>query len=812
MANNNPSSREKSRFFHQLEAIRNINDDDDVLQQREEAQRRQIKAFQAAAQPRPTPQVVAQPERETLRSAASSQQRDRSAGAMSDPVSAPLTEAKRKEAIIERTPLAELKGPGRKDRSIAALDSSFVEDTPIPDSSSRPPLQPLATMTRGVKTPNPTKRHLAARLPEYSPSVTAMKKRKRDPPLKMMPEEKQVFRGLRFFYIPNNDISPLRKMRIRRALEFGSTWTQNLEDATHVIVDNNLNWQDIQKVLSTPVGALSSIIVTEDYPLDCFYFKLKLNHKQKQYQIPGRPESPTSSVPEPPSAQPPATPIQDRPLKPRQTNPHKWDYVPPPSTPSRSQDSSQRQSHGQPPSDSSSVLKDITPAVQAVDEYAPAFTVSRALDVDPVATEEPMSTPKDELENVIAQMQQLRGLPLEHDEEEPRSPELAEEETTDGGSSEGERGKKRRAGTKIRGRKDLTWEDRFACHKGGTKGGDTENPNNRTIDVLQKMCDYYARTNDTWRPMAYRKAITQLKRQSTKITTAEEAIRLPGVGQRLADKIQEIVTTNRLQRLEHAEREPMDDVLQTFLKIYGVGSVQASQWISQGFRTLDDLKTKAKLTTNQRIGIDHYDDLNTRIPRAEVKMLGVFVKSEAAKLDPCVQLIVSGSYRRGADDSGDIDFLVTKKGTRSTSELKWFLDELVGTLEAQKFLVARLASSRDGSDGSKWHGCCVLPKIRGFNEQNYQKVWRRVDFLLVPDTEIGAALLYFTGNDIFNRSIRLLASKKGMRLNQRGLYKDVMRGPGRVKVTEGELVEGRDEKRIFEILGVQWREPHQRWC
>ena len=72
--------------------------------------------------------------------------------------------------------------------------------------------------------------------------------------------------------------------------------------------------------------------------------------------------------------------------------------------------------------------------------------------------------------------------------------------------------------------------------------------------------------------------------------------------------------------------------------------------------------------------------------------------------------------------------------------------------------------------------------------------------------------MYFTGNDIFNRSIRLLASKKGMRLNQRGLYKDVMRGTQRVKVTEGELVEGRDERRIFEILGVKWREPHERWC
>lgn len=81
-----------------------------------------------------------------------------------------------------------------------------------------------------------------------------------------------------------------------------------------------------------------------------------------------------------------------------------------------------------------------------------------------------------------------------------------------------------------------------------------------------------------------------------------------------------------------------------------------------------------------------------------------------------------------------------------------------------------------------------------------------------PETEYGAALLYFTGNDIFNRSIRLLASKRKMRLNQRGLYKNVIRGDNREKLTQGQLVEGKSEKRIFEILGVQWREPHERWC
>jgi DNA polymerase lambda/DNA polymerase IV len=142
-------------------------------------------------------------------------------------------------------------------------------------------------------------------------------------------------------------------------------------------------------------------------------------------------------------------------------------------------------------------------------------------------------------------------------------------------------------------------------------------------------------------------------------------------------------------------------------------------------------------------------------------------------------------------------------------------------LTRRGFLVATLASLHGRHHnasiaGSKWHGCCVLPPEAspggGRETTPRAPIWRRIDFLLVPETEFGAALIYFTGNDIFNRSMRLLASRKGMRLNQRGLYKEVMRGPGRVKVTEGELVEGRDEKKIFEILGVKWREPRERWC
>lgn len=67
------------------------------------------------------------------------------------------------------------------------------------------------------------------------------------------------------------------------------------------------------------------------------------------------------------------------------------------------------------------------------------------------------------------------------------------------------------------------------------------------------------------------------------------------------------------------------------------------------------------------------------------------------------------------------------------------------------------------------------------------------------------------GDDIFNRSMRLLARHKGMSLNQRGLWTGISRDPkSNTKATEGTLIASRTEEEIFAALGVPWQLPHER--
>lgn len=388
-----------------------------------------------------------------------------------------------------------------------------------------------------------------------------------------------------------------------------------------------------------------------------------------------------------------------------------------------------------------------------------------------------------------------------HVSDDEVSPQESESEPESALESEIQSRNKRRKSAENQG-ETVDCQHKFACMQKSDKASDSENPNARSIEVLQQMLDYYTRTADEWRVLSYRRAINALRRQPNKVVSRAQALSMPGIGPRLADKIEEIVWTNRLRRLENASSTPEDRILQKFLGIYGVGISQASRWVAEGFRSLEDLRDKASLTINQRIGIEHYNDFAQRIPRQEVAIHGEIVRQAVHATDPAVEVIIGGSYRRGASNSGDIDLLITKPDATIEYIRTIMLDVVVPQLFEQDFLMTGL-SVTSRADGSKWHGASVSPG---------SKIWRRIDLLFVPGSQIGAALIYFTGNDIFNRSMRLLASKKGMCLNQRGLYTDVLRSRGRVKLAAGHLIEGRDEERIFMILGVPWRPPEQRIC
>ncbi|PVI08463.1 hypothetical protein DM02DRAFT_679133 [Periconia macrospinosa] len=591
--------------------------------------------------------------------------------------------------------------------------------------------------------------------------------------IKLEPEDKQIFRDKIVYMYPNDDISMPRRYRIHKLIQLGAVWvTTWRDDITHILVDDSEH----------SYSQLLRHFNKAGLPVK---FGRLLDPTAGRFLVKGAPRVDVTR------------------------NENSLSISTSVLLPISTQNNSSLSPHSPPVKDSASLAHKPTGS-SSVSEGS--HNSAEDIVKDSFAYEDTMALPNSDNDALSAAIEEARAiahLPFEEEHDEySRPPSSSSESHSPGTGDESESVAKRPGASDLasgnasgRGKSKLA-QNKFSCMNPAGRN-DSSNPNARTIEILDQMCKHYDQMQDQWRTNAYRRAIATLRKQNTKITTSKQAAALPAIGSRLADKIEEIVLTDRLRRLDSTRDDPTDQVLRLFLGIYGVGLSQANKWIQAGYRTLDDLVTKAKLTESQKIGIEHYDDFAQRIPRAEVEAHGDFIKNALRKLDPAFEAIIMGSYRRGAKNSGDIDIIISKPGASITDIRDVVFGTLVPSLKTSGFLKCKLAASSRSDDGTKWHGVSCLPT---------STTWRRLDLLLVPDYEMGAALIYFTGNDIFNRSVRLLASKKGMRLNQRGLYKDVVRGKNRERLNDGILVEGRREKKIFEILGVPWREPTERIC
>ncbi|XP_023815799.1 DNA polymerase lambda isoform X2 [Oryzias latipes] len=322
----------------------------------------------------------------------------------------------------------------------------------------------------------------------------------------------------------------------------------------------------------------------------------------------------------------------------------------------------------------------------------------------------------------------------------------------------------------------------------------TNNFNKHITDKLELLAKAYTHQGDKWRALGYSKAVNALKSYHKPVTSYQEACQIPGIGKRMADKIDEIMESGHLRKLDHiGEAVP---VLELFTNIWGAGAKTAQLWYQQGFRTLEDIRTKARLSATQKIGLKHYNDFLERMPREEAAAIEKVVREAVRTLDPGLVAVACGSYRRGKATCGDVDVLITHPDGKSH---RGVFSKVLQILHDDGFLTDDLVSHEENGEQKKYMGVCRLPGHRH----------RRLDIIIVPYDEFACALLYFTGSAHFNRSMRALAKTKGMSLSEHSLNKDVVR-QGTSKVCAGSPVPTQTEKDVFSLLGIPYREPHER--
>jgi NAD-dependent DNA ligase len=302
--------------------------------------------------------------------------------------------------------------------------------------------------------------------------------------------------------------------------------------------------------------------------------------------------------------------------------------------------------------------------------------------------------------------------------------------------------------------------------------------NEKFASLLSRLSTVMGNIGEHMRSKAYKKAEETILGMTTEIRSINDLDNKPGIGPTIKKKLQEYLETGKISALEKSENKP--EVL--FTNIYGIGPKKASEIVKKGITTIAELKANKDEVLNavQKTGLQYYDDILKRIPRAEIdlydKTFKTLLKSQSKTQTKKTNYEIVGSYRRGQESSGDIDVIISSESPKAFDD---FLDVLI----EKKIIVEVLSRGKNK--------CLVIAKIPK------STVYRRVDFLYATPSEFPFSILYFTGSKGFNVVMRGHALKMGYSMNEHGFTPAVDR-------------QFKDERDIFDFLGLQYKSPQER--
>lgn len=310
------------------------------------------------------------------------------------------------------------------------------------------------------------------------------------------------------------------------------------------------------------------------------------------------------------------------------------------------------------------------------------------------------------------------------------------------------------------------------------------------IEALDKIRKVEIIQNNPYGARAYARVINQIKLLE-KVEKMDDLKEVKGIGKGIKGVLEEIFNTGETTKAIEYNSNMENKFLEELQKIHGVGPSKAKELVLRhGIKSIEELKEKQDLLNDkQKIGLKYYGQFDIRIPKAEMLKHELFIKKVIESIDPNYIVEIAGSFRRGAEDSGDIDVIITHPNEELNHD-KMF-DDIVEKFKETKYITDLFAK------GNK--KCLAVSKILR------HKVYRRLDLLMTKNNEFPFALLYFTGSQLFNIEMRNVALEKGYSLSEYGLKH--LKGENK-----GEFVNHifTKEEDIFEFLGYNYVPPTER--
>jgi len=315
------------------------------------------------------------------------------------------------------------------------------------------------------------------------------------------------------------------------------------------------------------------------------------------------------------------------------------------------------------------------------------------------------------------------------------------------------------------------------------------NKKQQILDILNVLRQKATAEGEKFRAIAFSKAIKAIEKLPA-VHSVADITDVPGIGSGVKDRVAEVFETGHLQEAEVAKEEYSLEAYNILQEVQGIGPVKARDLITKhGIKTIEALRSAAAanpdlLTHAQTVGLLYNDDLKKRIPRAEMEKHEAYVRRQLPKE---FEMVVVGSYRRGLPTSGDFDVMITSPHLSELVAASHF-QQFIDLLADEGYLRGEFARGEH-----KFMGVCKLSR---------HQTHRHVDLLLCKPEEYWYTILYFTGSDVFNVSMRRHALSKGYSLSEHGLK----------KMRDGVLVPPamNSEKDIFDFLGLAYVKPEDR--
>ncbi len=310
--------------------------------------------------------------------------------------------------------------------------------------------------------------------------------------------------------------------------------------------------------------------------------------------------------------------------------------------------------------------------------------------------------------------------------------------------------------------------------------------NGEVAGALYEFAEIMDLRGDVFKRNAYRRAAQNIEELDGDVREYCRDGRLesiPGVGESIAEKISELLRTGRSAELEKLRDEYPPSMVE-LTRVPDLGPKKALRLYRElGVKDLDGLEKAAREHRIRRLkgfgemsetkilrGIELVRNHGARMLLGDALPIGLAVESYLRErgID---QVSVAGSLRRRRETIGDIDLVVGSDQP----------------LAAMQLFVSYPRAERIISQGPTRSSILLDDGLQ-------------VDLRVVPRSDYGATLMYFTGSKEHTVELRRIAIQMGYKLNEYGLFRK----------DDGSLVAREQEEDVYRALGLDLVPPELR--